>query len=65
MDKGLRDIARLDVLFDCKPAIMRAFQAAKAVNRGSRARLGGDFVTRSEFRFLLVYLRRYTPTVHM
>eukprot|EP01012_Entosiphon_sulcatum_P016806 TRINITY_DN2168_c0_g1_i1.p1 TRINITY_DN2168_c0_g1~~TRINITY_DN2168_c0_g1_i1.p1 ORF type:complete len:443 (-),score=92.95 TRINITY_DN2168_c0_g1_i1:126-1454(-) len=59
VDKGLRDILRIDSIFNCKPAIMRAFQAAKKANPESRARLGGDYVTRSEFRLLLVYLRRY------
>jgi Ca2+-binding EF-hand superfamily protein len=59
VDKGLRDILHLDEVFDCKPAIMRAFQAAKDVNTNSKARLGKDYVTRSEFRVLLSYLRKY------
>eukprot|EP00992_Anisonema_acinus_P010634 TRINITY_DN6733_c1_g1_i11.p1 TRINITY_DN6733_c1_g1~~TRINITY_DN6733_c1_g1_i11.p1 ORF type:complete len:480 (+),score=88.83 TRINITY_DN6733_c1_g1_i11:54-1493(+) len=58
VDKGLRDIVQLDDVFDCKPAIIRAFNAAKNVHKG-RSRLGPDFVTRSEFRLLCVYLRRY------
>ena len=36
VDKGLRDILHLDEVFDCKPAIMRAFQAAKDVNTNSK-----------------------------
>lgn len=59
VDKGLRDILRIDAIFNCKPAIMRAFQAAKKANPDSRARLGADYITRSEFRLLLIYLRRY------
>ena len=58
VDKGLRDVLQLDELFYCKPAIMRAFQAAKGANTNSKAALGDDYVTRSEFRLLLVYLRR-------
>lgn len=59
VDKGLRDIAQLDCIFNAKPAIMRAFQAAKDVHKDTKARLGHDFVTRCEFRILLVYLKRY------
>ena len=29
IDKGIRDALNIDELFNCKPAIMRAFQAAK------------------------------------
>ena len=56
-DKGLRDILKLEEIFDCKPAIMRAFQAAKDAHKNSKARLGADFVTKPEFRILLEYLR--------
>jgi hypothetical protein len=30
-EKGVRDILKLDELFDCKPVILRAYQAAKDV----------------------------------
>jgi len=59
IDKAVRDILVLDDLFDCKPAMMRAFQAAKNYDKKSKARLGNDFVTKSEFRILLMYLRKY------
>eukprot|EP01012_Entosiphon_sulcatum_P046858 TRINITY_DN63233_c0_g1_i1.p1 TRINITY_DN63233_c0_g1~~TRINITY_DN63233_c0_g1_i1.p1 ORF type:complete len:183 (-),score=42.41 TRINITY_DN63233_c0_g1_i1:127-675(-) len=58
VDKGIRDVLQLDALFDAKPAIMRAFQAAKHYAK-SKARQGDDYVERSEFRLLLVYLRKY------
>eukprot|EP00959_Pyramimonas_sp_CCMP1952_P091506 1915654-Pyramimonas_sp.AAC.1 len=29
VDKGVRDVLELDGVYNCKPAIMRAFQAAK------------------------------------
>ena len=58
VQKGVRDVLKCDALFDAKPAIMRAFQAAKnAVN--TKSRLGADFVERAEFRALLVFLQRY------
>uniref|UniRef100_A0A7S1J4Z5 EF-hand domain-containing protein n=1 Tax=Eutreptiella gymnastica TaxID=73025 RepID=A0A7S1J4Z5_9EUGL len=59
VDKGLRDIVKLEEVYDCKPAIMRAFQASKDVHKDTKARLGHDFVTKSEFRILLEYLRKY------
>lgn len=59
VDKGVRDVLEIDELFDCKPAIMRAFQASKAYDKNCTAELGEDFITRSEFRVLLVYLRCY------
>ncbi len=49
----------IDDLFDCKPAIMRAFQTSKAYDKNCTAELGEDYITRSEFRVLLVYLRCY------
>ena len=60
VDKGIRDVLELDAIFDCKPVIMRAFQAAKSLNdaRG-KASHGPDYVEKCEFRMLLVYLRQY------
>eukprot|EP00667_Euglena_gracilis_P013357 EG_transcript_13767 len=59
VDKGMRDILKLEEIYDCKPAMMRAFQAAKGVHKGGKAKLGDDYVTKSEFRVLLEYLRMY------
>ena len=42
-------------LFSAKPVIGRAFQAAKNLGSGKNA----DYVEKSEFRLLLVYLRQY------
>jgi hypothetical protein len=57
VDKGIRDILRIDELFDCKPAIMRAFQAAKNSVK-TKSKHGDDYVERCEFRLLLVYKLR-------
>ena len=58
IDKGLRDILRLDEIFDCKPAIMRAFMAAKNAVK-TKSSHGPDYVERAEFRLLLLYLQQY------
>eukprot|EP00947_MAST-08B_sp_MAST-8B-sp1_P000300 g300.t1 len=58
VDKGIRDVLQCEEMFDAKPAIMRAFQAAKDA-RKTKSKLGADFVERIEFRLLLIYLRRY------
>ena len=48
-----------------KPAVMRAFQAAKDANPGKGGSLADDFVTLSEFRLLLVYVKRYFELLAM
>ena len=58
VDKGMRDVLGCSQLFDCKPAMMRAFQAAKASVK-TKSKLGADYVERCEFRLLLVYLKKY------
>lgn len=59
--EGVLDVLAMGELYDAKPAIMRAFQAAKGVDLKTKATggMGGDFVERSEFRLLLVYLKSY------
>jgi len=59
VDGGIRDILKLDELFDAKPAIMRAFMAAKEHKAKSGKGHSPDYVERAEFRLLLVFLRRY------
>lgn len=64
VDAGILAVLRLEALFNCKPAIMRAFQAAKdiagvAQEGKDTTGPGADFVEKSEFRLLLVYLVQY------
>lgn len=61
IDKGCRDVLGLYELFEAKKAIMRAYQAAKDVAPTSdKPGLdGADYVEKSEFRLLLMYLRDY------
>jgi hypothetical protein len=59
--EGVLGVLSMDELYDSKPAIMRAFQAAKGVDQAFKTAggVGGNFVERSEFRLLLVYLQSY------
>ena len=59
VDKGMRDVLDLPLLFDIKPVLMRAFQAAKNVAPSSSSSRGDDYIQRSEYRLLLQYLRQY------
>lgn len=58
VDKGMRDVLNLPVLFNSKPVLIRAFNAAKD-KLPSKHVFGDDYVSRAEFRYLLKYLRQY------
>lgn len=74
VDKALRDVFQIDEIFNCKPVIMRAFNAAKGIGQGikppgwdqvqerykSRALNPVDYVEKNEFRVLIIYLHEYT-----
>ena len=57
-DKGVRDVLQSDELFDCKPAIHRAFHFAKDKSTGDDKH-GPDFLEFREFRLFLQTLRQY------
>eukprot|EP00754_Rhynchopus_humris_P007730 Rhum_TRINITY_DN13544_c0_g1::Rhum_TRINITY_DN13544_c0_g1_i1::g.60666::m.60666 len=57
VDKGVRDVLKCDHLFDCKPALIRAFNSVKDT-APSHTPHSDDYVTRAEFRLLLVALRQ-------
>ena len=57
IDKGCRDVLQLYDIFDCKHVIRKAYMSAKSA--GSKQNDNADFVERSEFRLLLVYLKQY------
>ena len=59
IDKGLRDNLRLDEIFKSKPAIRKAYEASRKLNQSSKSKHADDYVTRSEFKSLLFYLRQY------
>ena len=56
VDKGMRDVVRLPILFSLKPVLMRAFTAAKTKVK-AKSQYGDDYITKGEYRFLLKYLR--------
>ena len=58
VDKGLRDVLQLDAVFNCKKAIIRAFNASKHAVK-TKSKHGPDYIERAEFRLLLQYLRQY------
>jgi len=58
LDKGLNDVVKIPALFKTKPVLIRAFNAAKNVVKSTKKH-GADYVEKSEFRYLLKYLRQY------
>jgi hypothetical protein len=58
IDKGIRDVLELPELFDAKPVIIRAYTAART-KIASKHSYGDDYVSKAEFRYLLIYLRMY------
>jgi len=59
VDKAVRDVLKIDELFDAKPAIMRSFQIAKDSAKSKRKDVGDDYIERREFKFFLLSLRQY------
>lgn len=57
VDKGVKEI-QLPALFDLKPVLMRAFTAARTKGPKSTAN-ADEYISPSEFRYLLAYLRQY------
>ena len=58
IDKGIKNDVQLPALFELKPVIMRAFQAAKTSAK-STSKHDDDFITKAEYRYLLKYLRQF------
>jgi hypothetical protein len=58
IDKGLRDVIKLPEIFALKPVIIRAFNVAKTSLK-AKSKYGDDYVSKAEFKFLLIYLRQY------
>ena len=52
------DVIQLPTIFNTKPVIMRAFNAAKDKGK-SKSKYGDDYVERNEYRVLLQYIRQY------
>ena len=58
VDKAVGSVLGSEELAACKPVLARAFRAAKDAG-STRTNLSPDYVEKSEFRRLLVYLRTY------
>jgi len=58
LDKGMRDVIKIPRLFNTKPVLLRAFNAARNKVPSSSSH-GADYVERSEYRYLLMFLRQY------
>lgn len=58
IDKGLRDVVKLPEIFNLKPVIIRAFNAAKNKLKATNPH-GDDYVSKAEFKYLVLYLRQY------
>ena len=46
LDKGMRDVVHIPILFDTKPVIMRAYQSAKNKLKSKNSH-GDDYVSRA------------------
>jgi len=57
ISKGVRDVIAVDELFDCTPAINRAFHYSK--NRTEGGEHGFDYIEFREFRLFLQSLRMF------
>ena len=59
VDKGMRDILQIPEIFDMKPVMLRAFNAAKTYYKGNKKSYSDDYIQIQEYRILLKYLRQY------
>lgn len=57
-DKGIREVLGLEGVNEAKPAIMRAFTAAKNAGKCT-SEYGVELVAHFEFRLLLLYLGKF------
>ena len=58
VDRGMKIVLKCETLFNVKPVLIRAFNAAKDVS-GTQTGPDADYLVYSEFRTFLVYLRQY------
>jgi hypothetical protein len=58
IDRGMVAVFNLPKLFETKPVILRAFNAAKNTVKG-KSRHSEDYIEKKEYRQFLKYLRMY------
>merc|ERR1712055_299889 len=56
--KGIRDVINIGSLFDCRPAINRAFHFSRDVHKSDSPH-GDDYLQFSEFRLFLQAVRQF------
>merc|ERR1712106_459395 len=56
--RGVRDVLNLGDLFDCRPAINRAFHYSRSVSKSTKKQ-DDDYLEFREFRFFLQALRQF------
>lgn len=59
VDKAMRDVLAIDEIFDAKPAMMRAFQAAKNRSGRDKEEIQSDYIEKLEFKYFLICLKQY------
>ncbi|TRY81163.1 hypothetical protein TCAL_16785 [Tigriopus californicus] len=57
VDRGVRDVLGIEEVFNCKPAVNRAFHFAKKASQGDD-KYGPDYLEFREFRLFLQTLRQ-------
>jgi len=58
MTRGVRDVLQIPEIFDCRPAINRAFHHARKIAKTENPH-GDDYLTFPEFRIFLYMLRQF------
>ena len=59
VDKAFRDVFAMVQIYDSKPVLLKAFNAAKGIDVHSKSNFADDYVSWSEFRVLLVKIKEY------
>ncbi len=59
MDKFVRDVLKCHALFNCKPVLQKGLQMAKMRKTPKKKVSSAESINAEEFRFCLLYVRRY------
>jgi len=59
MDRFIRDTLKCHALFNCRPVLEKAISASRVKRKRKKLGRGEDLISFQEFRFCLLYVRRY------
>ncbi len=63
LTKGLREYVRIPELYDLRPVLIKAFNAAKLNRENEQGKVekkwGEEYIVKSRFRLFLKYVRQY------